>query len=170
MTFEENIPFDLKDVRTVFYDLHDPAKLEAAQEELRLKAKAIEDSTQPIRNPITVARNVTLLQQSDDPETQAAGAVLEAVNDLRDEMRVLRYESLGSRHVVSAPEISLPDGISLPDAIVMLFERQPGEYTLAEIADKLAVSKTLARRRIQQLVEEGRLFEVGPGKFRTTPF
>lgn len=89
MTHGQTIPFDLKDVRTVFYDLHDPDQLEAAQRELLQKVEAIEKNPGDIRNPITVARNATLLQQSDDPDVQAAGAVLSAVNELRDEMRSL---------------------------------------------------------------------------------
>lgn len=87
MVHGETLPFDLKDVRTVFYDLHDPDKLEGAQKELGQKVDAIEASPTDVRNPITVARNATLLKQSEDPEIQAAGTVLAAVNELRDEMR-----------------------------------------------------------------------------------
>jgi hypothetical protein len=89
MTFGEEIPFDLKDVRTVFYELSDPDKLANAQQELAQKIKAIESNTGEIRNPITVARNVTLLQQSDDPEVQATGEILSAISDLRDELRAV---------------------------------------------------------------------------------
>jgi len=86
MTFGQEIPFDLKDVRTVFYDLNDPDKLEDAQRDLALKVNAIEANPGEIRNPITAARNVTLLQQSDDPEVRASGEILWAINDLRDEV------------------------------------------------------------------------------------
>jgi hypothetical protein len=86
----QELPFDLKDVRTVFYDIHDPDKLESAQEDLSQKVIAIEASGEPVRNPITVARNVTLLRESDDPDVQAAGAVLSAISDIREEMRELR--------------------------------------------------------------------------------
>jgi hypothetical protein len=97
MTHGQTIPFDLKDVRTVFYDLHDPDKLEAAQHELRLKVEAIENNPEDVRNPITVARNVTLLQQSDDPAAQEAGAMLAAIADLRDEVRRLAKQAPDSR-------------------------------------------------------------------------
>lgn len=89
MTHGRELPFDTKDVRTVFYDLHDPDKLEEAQEELEQKVQAMEDNAGEVRNPITVVRDVTLLQQSDNPDIQAAGAVLEAIGDLRDEVRRL---------------------------------------------------------------------------------
>ena len=89
MTFGETIPFDIKDVRTVFYDLQDPDRLELAQQDLRQKVIAIEQNPGDVRNPITVARNVTLLQQSDDPADHDAGAVLAALNDVRDDIRAL---------------------------------------------------------------------------------
>jgi hypothetical protein len=93
MTIGQPMPFDLKDVRTVFYDLNDPDKLEAAQQDLDLKAKAIEANPGEIRNPITAARNVTLLQQSEDPEVQVVGEMLSAISDLRDEVRAAVRES-----------------------------------------------------------------------------
>ena len=96
MTHGESIPFDIKDVRTVFYDLHDPDLLEAAQAELQQKVRAIELNPSDVRNPITVARNVALLQQSDDPQEQTAGAILEAINDVRDEMRALKQRPRAS--------------------------------------------------------------------------
>jgi hypothetical protein len=127
MTSGETIPFDLKDVRTVFYDLHDPDKLEAAQQDLAQKVDAIEANPGDVRNPITVARNVTLLQQSDDPEIQAAGAVLSAVNDLRDEMRgLLRRQADSERPAVSANEARR--------AVGAVFERSGEQFTTEQVA------------------------------------
>jgi DNA-binding transcriptional ArsR family regulator len=97
MSDGEDLPFDLKDVRTVFYDLHDPDKLEAAQRELEDKVTAIEENPDEVRNPITVARDVSLLRASENPDFQAAGAVLSAVNDLRDEMRMLTQRQAENR-------------------------------------------------------------------------
>src|SRR4051794_3578774 len=89
ITYGVGIPFDVKDVRTVFYDLHDPDKLELAQEDLAQKVRAIEANPKDVRNPITVARDVSLLQQSDDPNVQATGELLAVVSDLRDAARAL---------------------------------------------------------------------------------
>jgi hypothetical protein len=127
MTHGQAIPFDLKDVRTVFYDLHDPDKLEAAQHNLAQMVEAIESNPGEVRNPITVARNATLLQQSDDPEIQATGAVLSAVNDLRDEMRGLlrRQESVSSPSVLAAEHRK---------RIRAFLDASPGQYTTEEVA------------------------------------
>ncbi len=98
MTTGQEIPFDVKDVRTVFYDLHDPDKLEEAQRNLEKAVRAIEASPgdEVVRNPITVVRNALVLQQSDDPRAQDIGTVLLALNDLRDEIRGLSRRSLAS--------------------------------------------------------------------------
>jgi hypothetical protein len=77
MAAGQDIPFDVKDVRTVFYDLHDPDKLELAQRDLTEKVRAIEANPTEIRNPITVASDLSVLRRSDDPEARVAGALLE---------------------------------------------------------------------------------------------
>jgi hypothetical protein len=127
MTFGQAIPFDLKDVRTVFYDLHDPDKLEAAQAELAQKVRAIEENPADVRNPITVARNVSLLQQSDDPDARAAGTVLEAVNDLRDELR-----ALGRRVAATAPP---PLALDVARERIMAIIASGGQHTTEEVAN-----------------------------------
>lgn len=162
MRHGKDIPFDLKDVRTVFYDLHDPDKLEAAQEELELKVAAIEASTEPVRNPITVTRNVTLLQQSEDPEHQAAGAVLAAVSDLRDEMRsLLRRTERSARGAVLPPEEARA---ALSDLLA-----DESTYSLEAITARVNAPPSWIRRRIKTMVERGDLFEVDGG-FSTIPF
>lgn len=84
------IPFDVANVRAVKYSLDDPDRLEEAQEELEQKVAAIESSGWTAApNPITSVRDVSILQQSEEPATRQAGDVLAAVHELRDEVQTL---------------------------------------------------------------------------------
>jgi hypothetical protein len=146
MASGETIPFDLKDVRTVFYDLHDPDALERAQEELAQKARAIEENPGDVRNPITVARDVSLLQQSDDPDVQVAGAVLEGLNELRDEVRRLAAPAAGP-----APPTS-----PVPSLIVQVLASARRPLPGGAIADAIpAISYDSVRRGLARLEHEG---------------
>jgi len=90
ITAGEQIPFDVANMRAVQYALDDPDLLEQAQEELDRKAAAIEENGgSTALNPITVARDVSLLRESDKPELRHAGDVLAALHDLRDEVTAL---------------------------------------------------------------------------------
>jgi hypothetical protein len=165
MTHGQDIPFDLKDVRTVFYDLHDPDKLEAAQEELKQKVVAIEANPAEIRNPITVARDVNLLQQSDDPEAQVAGAVLSAINDLRDELR-----SVG-RRVGAAERASFQQSGPATSLRRMqeLFTSSGEQFTTEEVADHANAPVDWTESRLRRMVEEGGVYNVD-GKWTSIPF
>ncbi len=166
MTYGESIPFDLKDVRTVFYDLHDPDKLEAAQHELEQKVRAIEANPAEVRNPITVARNVTLLQQSDDPEQQAVGALLATINEVRDEMRALAY-SVSNVQSPQMPTQYLP---TLSERIQSLVETTPRPLTTVQVARRAETSPSVAQRTLKRLVDQGAIFLLNDGTWCSTPF
>ncbi|MDO9354536.1 MAG: hypothetical protein Q7T55_12625 [Solirubrobacteraceae bacterium] len=88
MTHGEQIPFDVANMRTVHYALNDPDLLEEAQHELRRKVETIEEGGfKAAHNPITAARDVSLLKESDKPELQEAGAILEALADIRSDLQ-----------------------------------------------------------------------------------
>lgn len=151
MTHGTSIPFDLKDVRTVFYDLHDPDALEAAQQELAQKARAIEQSPDDVRNPITVARNVSLLQRSDDPELQVAGEVLSAIGDLRDEMRAMN----GTRRRTTAADAAEAARISkMLGSVLNLFAFESGEFTAIEVADRIHAPHAWTRATLDRLAAD----------------
>lgn len=95
LTDGEEIPFDLKDVRTVFFALDDPDRLEEAQRELGEKVAALEGSVEDRSNPVAAVRDLRLLQASDSPETREIGQVLAAVSDIRDEVRGLAAAQAG---------------------------------------------------------------------------
>ena len=85
----ESIPFDVANMRAISYALDDPDALEKAQQELERKVKAIEANPAASDNPISTARDVWLLRNSDQPEMRGLGEILNAVAGLRDEIRSL---------------------------------------------------------------------------------
>jgi hypothetical protein len=90
ITKGEEIPFDVANMRAVPYALDDPDALEAAQAELDRKVKAIEENNwKAAPNPISAARDIWRLQESEQPEEREAGEILAAMGELRDEVRAL---------------------------------------------------------------------------------
>ncbi len=168
MTFGESIPFDLKDVRTVFYDLHDPDKLEDAQEELEQKARAIDENPSDVRNPITVARDVALLQQSEDPDAQAAGAVLSAVSELRDEMRVLGRRTRASVKTQGTDSRFVSQRAVAEARLGELFGGT-GQFTTEEVAEHCEAPRSWVHKQLEAMVEAKHLYIVD-GKWSAIPF
>lgn len=158
MTHGQPIPFDVKDVRTVFYDLHDPDRLEAAQDDLRQKVEGIEQSPVDVRNPITVARNVTLLQQSDDPKVQAAGAVLEAIADLRDEMRKMSINAAPSAAATEMATTRLLGAIRN--------RAVPPEFTARDLASDLSISPAAMQESLDRMVYIGNIIKTANDTYR----
>jgi len=90
ITAGQEIPFDVANMRAVPYALDDPDALEVAQRELQRKVQAIEENEwKAAPNPISAARDVWLLQESEQPEARETGNILAAVGELRDEVRSL---------------------------------------------------------------------------------
>ena len=89
ITQGEPIPFDIANMRTIEYALDDPDSLEKAQQELDRKVSAIEENPDASTNPISTARDVSLLRNSDQPGLRGIGEILGAVSSLRDEVRSL---------------------------------------------------------------------------------
>jgi hypothetical protein len=84
------IPFDVANMRAVQYALDDPDALEEAQDDLRKKVAAIEDSGfKAAPNPVSAAVDVALLQGSDEPRARETGETLASLQELRDDVRNL---------------------------------------------------------------------------------
>jgi hypothetical protein len=63
---DQDLPFDVSNVRAVKYSITDPDELESARQDLAAKARAIVGG-QVAANPITAARRAAILQASDLP-------------------------------------------------------------------------------------------------------
>ena len=110
----EAIPFDVANMRAVPYALDDPDLLTEAQGELRRKIEAAVTAERPAANPITAALDLQALRASDEPEKEALGAVLAAIDDLRGEVRGIKNR-LGTRGSPLTPIDGVP---SVGDGVV----------------------------------------------------
>lgn len=159
ITKGQEIPFDIANMRAIQYALDDPDLLVEAQEELGRKVKAIEENDWVAApNPISAARDVWLLQSSEEPEARQAGDLLAAVSDLREEVSLLRRKS-------NPPE----DVVPLADLILRTIEtRDPiSELKLVEVlpfASQAQVAKVAGR-----LLAEEKIFSID-GKLSCIPF
>lgn len=156
ITAGQEIPFDVANMRTVPYALDDPDALEAAQEELERKVKAIEDADWVAApNPISAAREVSLLQGSEQPEARAAGGILAAVGELRDEVRGLSRRVNGRE-----PSRTGPPSAQAPRELVMAHLLNGDVLTIGEISDQLELSPQAVAGSLSVLLKEGRVEKI----------
>jgi hypothetical protein len=160
ITAGEEIPFDVANMRAVPYALDDPDALQEAQEELGRKVKSIEDADWVAApNPISAAREVSLLQGSEQPEARAAGDILAAVGELRDEVRGL------ARRI--PPE-------ARPSPLRERLVRHLANHGEAKLSPALAKELGAERRAVvmalKRLEREGKVEKGESGWVATAPF
>lgn len=161
ITAGEEIPFDIANMRAVSYALDDPDLLEAAQEELDRKVKAIEAADWVAApNPISAAKNVSLLQESEQPEVRAEGDLLAAVNELRDEVRTLRKREATSETGIRRP---------VREAVMgCLLEKEA--RSISEISKTLGVTRATVAGSLSVLLQEGRAGKNPDGSWSAVTF
>jgi len=103
----EPLPFDVAGTRTITLDHRDLDSVEGAKKEIINQVRAAENSTLQIDTPISVALNLQLLKQSDNPERRSLADMLSAISEIRTiiasiEKRISRAEGFGSREFSSA--------------------------------------------------------------------
>lgn len=162
ITAGEEIPFDVANMRAVPYALDDPDALEAAQEELARKVRAIEEADWVAApNPISAAREVFLLQESEQPEIKAAGDVLGAVGALRDEVR-----TLARRIPPGAPVNRTPFREFVARRLI-----EGGDKTVEQLADDLGGTEAAVLNALRRLKQEDRVQHLQSGAWAATvPF
>jgi len=160
ITVGEEIPFDIANMRAVSYALDDPDALEEAQEELGRKVKAIEEADWVAApNPISAAREVSLLQGSEQPEARAAGDILAAVGELRDEVRGL------TRRIPSAAPAS-----PLRERVARYLIKDGGAQSSPALAKALEADRRAIVIALRKLEREGRVEKGDAGWVATVPF
>jgi hypothetical protein len=145
ITKGQEIPFDVANMRAVPYALDDPDVLEEAQDELRRKVNAIEaENFKAAPNPVSVARDIWLLRESEQPDIRQTGNVLAAVNELRDEMRALVRRS--------SPSPALRGALGHSEVLTEL--RRVGPMDSEALAAGLNVPIDLAQAVLTSLLQE----------------
>lgn len=79
----EAIPFDVAGTRTIHVDHHDLDNVEEAKEEIVKQIKAVEKDASQIDTPISVALDLQLLRQSENPEERSLADIVSALSELR---------------------------------------------------------------------------------------
>lgn len=79
----EPLPFDVAGTRTIPIDHRDLESVENAKSEIIKQVKAIERSVLEIDSPISVALDLQLLKQSDNPEQRSLADMLSAISEIR---------------------------------------------------------------------------------------
>ena len=163
ITSDQEIPFDVANMRAIQYALDDPDALESAQAELNRKVRAIEESEwNAAPNPISAARDVWLLQESEQPEVREAGEILAAMGELRDEVR-----ALGRR--VQHAETRPPAPRALKRAMVSAVTKDEpitDEHLISRFPE---LPKDLLRDVLNDLLAQEEIYRVD-GKLTTIPF
>jgi hypothetical protein len=97
---EEEIPFDVQGMRTVKFELNDPAVLEAAREALARQVDAVLDE-EKLETPISQAMGQQVAIESGDPGQVALAELSRSVQALTAEVR----GSAGSYRPASGPSV-----------------------------------------------------------------
>ena len=79
----ESIPFDVAGTRTVHVDHHDLDSVEEAKEEIVKQIKAAEKDAGDVDTPTSVALDLQILRQSDNPEQRSLADLVSAISELR---------------------------------------------------------------------------------------
>ena len=80
----EPIPFDVAPTRTIHVDHHDLDSVEEAKNEIIKQIKIVEKDVSEIDTPISVALDLQLLRQSENPEQRSLADLVDAISDLRN--------------------------------------------------------------------------------------
>jgi ribosomal protein S25 len=165
ITKGEEIPFDVANVRAVPYALDDPDLLEEACQDLARKVEAIEEAGwQAALNPISAARDVWLLRNSEQPGVRQTGDLLAALTDLRDEVRTLsrRVDDSERAVVTLLPEEILREVRTLVSG--------PRSLTAEQIAERLGISARESNRALRVLKSDGHAYLRSDGTWSDIPF
>jgi hypothetical protein len=80
----DKLPFDIKDNRTIFFDLHDLDNVELVKEQLSKEVKAIEANQGEFFNPISISFDIEKLRTSKNPIGHTIAELFNEVRDLKN--------------------------------------------------------------------------------------
>jgi hypothetical protein len=91
----ERLPFDIAQMRTIKFDIHDLDSVEQAREQLVAQINDLKTSDAPIVTPISVTRDIKAMWESEDPTTHVLADVLAAISSLRADVQTQRPGYIG---------------------------------------------------------------------------
>ena len=86
---DQQLPFDVGGLRTIFVDHQDLDSVETCKQELRKHIEGIQAGQQDGESPISVAVDLEQLRRSEDPVEKSTGEILESLAELRRMMNSL---------------------------------------------------------------------------------
>lgn len=114
----EQIPFDVAGTRTIQFDIHDLDSVEKTKQELIKQINSIEEGKTEIDTPISVALDLKILKESENPEQRSLADVVENLS-------ILRAGILDLEKRISSPESIIP-----PDYLESIFTRIVRRYPM----------------------------------------
>lgn len=98
---EQEIPFDIANTRTVHFTLSDVEAYETAKTEIKNQIENIEEGDDEVDNPVSVANDLHILRDSDDPQQENMAEVVESVNNVYSHVK--RIENIVKKENETVP-------------------------------------------------------------------
>lgn len=140
----EQIPFDVAGTRTVHVDHQDLDSVEEAKREIIKQINAVEKDASQIDTPISVALDLQILRQSENPEQRSIADLVSAISGLRTGL-----SSIEKR--LSDPSVLIP-----PEYLDLMMRRisrsdpripPPLLYEIRGIIEKIATTEPSAKNK-----------------------
>jgi len=130
----EAIPFDVKDMRVLRYNMTDLDDLERAREQLALYAQHAIEHVDSLENPLSIAGKFLEIQQSGDPILASQSRLIEMVEALRADVH---------RFTVSAPSGVTRSEVDSSVAEIGVTRISPGGLAGAVLAEQIEKSRLI---------------------------
>jgi len=86
----QTLPFDVSDTRTIAFDIQNLDDVAAAREQIKDYVKALETESRPVETPISMAGDLRLLSESDEPLAPLVAEIASNLASLQAEVRAER--------------------------------------------------------------------------------
>ncbi len=110
---DDQLPFDIQGLRTIFFDHTDLDSVDRAKADLRKAVEAVEKMDK-VETPLSITVDLACLRSSGDPERQAEAQMLNLLQDIH------RRTSASTSRTTAVPR---PDYDALRHVITLLVER-----------------------------------------------
>jgi hypothetical protein len=172
----EELPFDVAGMRTIFIDIHDLDNVNEAKREIEEQVHAMDEDATPIDTPIDVALNAEQLRGSGDVVQKSLGELLQAVTELRNELRADRSQRTAAfygagtfgegtflggtfgRSTYGRTTLPYPPaGVTLEEALMGLTDDERRNITFGALLDRAAEVSAKREARLEKLRHDAEL-------------